>query len=89
MDQINFQSSKWSNCFSINQQVGQNIILKKRTETSEKPTSFCLCFEFENRFISLRVVYRQASVSSSANQKAGFVTVHHYTRKNEQLVFAC
>ena len=25
-----------SNCFSINQLVGQNIILKKRTETSVK-----------------------------------------------------
>ena len=25
-----------SNCFSINRLVGQNIILKKRTETSEK-----------------------------------------------------
>ena len=29
---------KLSNCFSINQLVVQNIILKKLTETSAKPT---------------------------------------------------
>ena len=33
---------KLSNCFSINQLVGQNIILKKRTETSVKLEFFAI-----------------------------------------------
>ena len=40
---------------------------------------FCHCFEFESRFLSLIVVYHQQTVSSSANQKAGFVIVHYYS----------
>ena len=57
--------SELSNCFSINQLVGQNITYV-----------FWHCFEFENRFLLLLVVYHQQTASSSANQKAGFVIVH-------------
>ena len=46
---------KLSNCFSINQLVGLNIILKKRTET----LVVAIVFEFENRFLLLLVVYHQ------------------------------
>ena len=42
--------SKLSNCFTIDQLVGQNIILKKRIETSAK------CDEFENRLLPLLAV---------------------------------
>ena len=37
---------------------------------------FCHCFEFENRLLSLLVVYQQYIVSNLANQKVGFVRVH-------------
>ena len=48
---------KLVNCFSVNQLVGQNIILKKQIETFANCNVFDNCFEFENRLLLLLVVY--------------------------------
>ena len=62
-----------SNCFSINQLVGQNIILKKRIENSVKREFSAIVLNLKNN--SFRV-------SSSDNHNAGFVIVHYlvYTK---------
>ena len=52
---------KLSNCFSMNQLVGQNIILKKRTETSAKRKFQAIVLNLhENRHLfATIVVYHQ------------------------------
>ena len=67
---------KLSNCFSINQLVGQNIISKNQAETSVKRKFLTIILNFESWFLSLLVVYDEKTVSSLASQKAGFVIVH-------------
>ena len=65
-----------SNCFSINQLIRHNIILKKSIETTAK------CEFFSIRFW----IWKSTPFATTlAYQKAGFVIVH-YTRKNAHVV---